>query len=107
MCFYIYIASLNTAILLADVLTASDMRMLEKLRHKGNLKNFLHIGLIHSFQCKLYIYSGLVWIPALKEGESVQIWQQNEQAGTSYLHIQSYMAQNLHHFQCTLSNLPD
>ena len=29
------------AILLADVLTASDMRMREKLRHKGNPKNLL------------------------------------------------------------------
>ena len=30
-----------TAILLADVLTASDMRMREKLRHKGNPKNLI------------------------------------------------------------------
>ena len=30
------------AILLADVLTASDMRMREKLRHKGNPKNLLY-----------------------------------------------------------------
>ena len=35
------IASLYTAIHLADVLTASDMRMREKLRHKGNPKNLL------------------------------------------------------------------
>ena len=37
----INIASLYMAILLADVLTASDMRMREKLRHKGNYKNLL------------------------------------------------------------------
>ena len=36
------IASLYTAILLADVLTASDMRMRENLRHKGNPKNLLY-----------------------------------------------------------------
>ena len=29
------------AILLADVLMASDMRIREKLRHKGNPKNLL------------------------------------------------------------------
>ena len=37
-------ASLYTAILLADVLTASDMRMREKLLHKGNPKNLLYIA---------------------------------------------------------------
>ena len=37
------IASLYTAILLADVLTASDMRMSEELRHKGNPKNLLFL----------------------------------------------------------------
>ena len=37
----INIASLYTALLLADVLTASDMRMREKLRQKGNPKNLL------------------------------------------------------------------
>ena len=36
------IASLYTAIRLADVLTASDMRMREKLRHKENPKNLLY-----------------------------------------------------------------
>ena len=36
------IVSLYTAILLTDVLTASDMRMREKLRHKGNPKNLLY-----------------------------------------------------------------
>ena len=35
------IASLYIDILLAYVLTASDMRMREKLRHKGNPKNLL------------------------------------------------------------------
>ena len=38
----INIAPLYTAILLADVLTASDMRMREKLHHKGNPKNLLY-----------------------------------------------------------------
>ena len=48
----INIASLYTAILLADVLTASDLR--EKLRHKGNPKNLLYLDKFNLYRSLIF-----------------------------------------------------
>ena len=66
------IASLYTAILLADVLTASDMRMHEK-RHKRNPKNLLshEKNVAYKNKCVLFNVTALTSRPSLLCAEFV------------------------------------